>query len=112
MRVKGKVKWFNSRLGYGFVQIVSDSSINDDIFVHHRALKCGVGKYKYLIQGEYVEFEIVKVTNIKYSYEASDVTGILGNKLLCETRADFENISLNNVVERVKQEKSKPSIID
>ena len=112
MRIKGKVKWFNSRLGYGFIQIISDSSINEDIFVHHRALKCRVGQYKYLVQGEYVEFEIVKVPNIKYSYAASDVTGILGNKLLCETRVDFENIALNNDVERTKQEKSKPSIID
>ena len=92
MRVKGKVKWFNSRLGYGFVQIVSDSSINEDIFVHHRALKCCAGQYTYLVQGEYVEFEIVKVTNSKYSYEANDVTGILGNKLLCETRASYKRI--------------------
>ena len=27
MRVKGKVKWFDSRLGYGFVEVVSNMNI-------------------------------------------------------------------------------------
>ena len=73
MRVKGKVKWFDSRLGYGFVEVVSNMNIGEDIFVHHRALKCCEGQYKYLVKGEYVEFEINKLNNSKYKYEASDM---------------------------------------
>lgn len=49
---KGKVKWFNSQKGYGFIEMENGK----DIFVHHKAIQ-GRG-FKTLDEGEFVEFEI------------------------------------------------------
>ena len=80
-RKVGCVKWFNPKKGYGFI-----ACNNEDIFVHHSALP-GVN-YKYLVQGEYVEFIIEQVEQKAHSCMATDVTGILRGKLMCETRFD------------------------
>lgn len=56
---RGKVKWFNERKGYGFIEKL-DGSGNEksrDIFVHFSAIS-GEG-FKTLREGEEVEFEIV-----------------------------------------------------
>ena len=50
--VKGKVKWFNSKKGYGF--ILADSG--QDVFVHFSEIQ-GDG-YRSLDEGQEVEFEI------------------------------------------------------
>ncbi len=49
---KGKVKWFNSQKGYGFIE----REDGKDIFVHHKAIQ-GQG-FKTLEEGESVEFEV------------------------------------------------------
>jgi CspA family cold shock protein len=49
----GKVKWFNSVKGYGFIE----NENGPDIFVHHTAI-LGQG-YKELMAGEVVSFELV-----------------------------------------------------
>ena len=49
---RGKVKWFNSKKGYGFITPES----GNDVFVHHSAIQ-GDG-YKSLDEGQAVEFEI------------------------------------------------------
>jgi CspA family cold shock protein len=49
---KGKVKWFNSQKGFGFITMENGK----DIFVHHNEIQ-GQG-YKSLDEGEEVEFEI------------------------------------------------------
>jgi len=48
----GNVKWFNSRKGYGFIEMENGK----DIFVHHNEI-LGNG-YKSLNEGEAVKFEI------------------------------------------------------
>ncbi|HLP62178.1 MAG TPA: cold shock domain-containing protein [Candidatus Deferrimicrobium sp.] len=48
----GKVKWFNSQKGYGFIEMENGK----DIFVHHKSIQ-GQG-FKTLNEGEAVEFEI------------------------------------------------------
>ncbi len=49
---KGKVKWFSSQKGYGFIAAESGS----DVFVHISEIQ-GDG-YKTLDEGQEVEFEI------------------------------------------------------
>ncbi|MFC1675405.1 cold-shock protein [Candidatus Omnitrophota bacterium] len=51
--VKGKVKWFNDRKGYGFITPESGEA---DVFVHHSAIQ-GDG-FKSLAEGAEVEFEV------------------------------------------------------
>lgn len=51
-RVEGKVKWFNTEKGYGFIE----REIGDDVFVHYTAIR-GVG-FRNLMEGQDVEFTI------------------------------------------------------
>jgi cold shock CspA family protein len=83
----GCVKWFNNKVGYGFITL-SDGSSEQDIFVHHTALNTTDEQYKYLVQGEYVCFELVKSTDpdSKHDFFAGNVSGVNGGKLMCETR--------------------------
>ncbi len=51
----GKVKWFNTKKGYGF--ITRDDN-DEDIFVHYTSIS-GDG-YRALEKGEDVQFELVE----------------------------------------------------
>ncbi|MCK4809485.1 MAG: cold shock domain-containing protein [Candidatus Omnitrophica bacterium] len=50
--MKGKVKWFNEKKGFGFIALDSGK----DVFVHHSVIQ-GEG-YKSLSEGEEVELEV------------------------------------------------------
>ena len=84
----GIVKWFNNKQGYGFLTVVSDERKDEDLFVHHSSLKTKDNQYKYLVQGEYVNFIFSKVVDAKAGreWQAIDVTGCYGGNLMCETR--------------------------
>ena len=75
------VKWFNNKTGYGFITFN-----NEDIFVHHQQLQVAQNQYKYLVQGEYVEFEKKELTEGKHRTMATNVTGVHHGPLMCETR--------------------------
>lgn len=51
--MKGIVKWFDDEKGYGFIECKGE-----DIFVHFTTIR--EDGHKTLVQGEFVNFDIVK----------------------------------------------------
>lgn len=93
----GRVKWFNNKSGYGFITILSENELKGkDIFAHHSAINVTGELYKYLVQGEYVEFKIEKMENKNHESQAIEITGILGNELMCETRNKNKDTTKSN----------------
>ena len=56
--MKGKVKWINDRLGYGFIE---SYHVEEDIFVHFSEIK--KEGFKTLYEGDLVEFDYDKDLN-------------------------------------------------
>jgi len=82
----GQVKWFNSKSGYGFITIKTTCDKKDcDIFVHYTNINTP-SQYKYLVQGEYVEFNLLTSSNDNHEYQAVNVTGVLAGDLMCQIR--------------------------
>ena len=52
--MKGKVKWFNNEKGFGFIEYQD----GEDIFVQYSSILSQ--GYKTLVEGQYVEFELVR----------------------------------------------------
>ncbi len=65
MRSRGRVKWFNERRGFGFIE----RSDGDDLFVHYSAIKAE--GFKTLEEGQEVEFDIIEGPK---GLQASNVT--------------------------------------
>jgi CspA family cold shock protein len=89
-RLIGRVKWFNNKAGYGFITVTDGSRSGSDVFVHHSAIDVLNQQYKYLVQGEYVEFSLSSTSTGAHEFQASTVVGIKGGKLMCETRREFK----------------------
>ncbi len=66
--MKGKVKWFNSNKGFGFI----NRGEGPDIFVHYSQIR--LDGYKTLDEGEDVEFELCQTER---GLQAHNVTKIL-----------------------------------
>jgi cold shock protein len=52
--MKGKVKWFNSEKGFGFIE----SEEGNDVFVHYTAIQ--TTGFRTLEEGQEVEFNVVQ----------------------------------------------------
>lgn len=87
-RLTGSVKWFNNKAGYGFITVCDGDFSGKDIFIHHSAISSDKDDYVYLVQGEYVEFELVKPIkeDSKYEFNAANITGIKGGPIMCKSR--------------------------
>jgi cold shock CspA family protein len=84
--VVGRVKWFNNKSGYGFITATIDG-IEKDVFVHHSAISVSSSQYKYLVQGEYVQFNLDRLAEgSSHEVQATNVCGIQGGPLQCESR--------------------------
>ena len=90
-RFVGRVKWFNNRMGYGFITLTQDSSLRPvrelDVFVHHSNIRPQRSNFRTLVQGEYVEFKLGECTDKKSAVQAEDITGPGGGPLMSDTRA-------------------------
>jgi cold shock CspA family protein len=82
----GNVKWFNNKAGYGFITMGENTGSPQDIFVHYTNISVGSEQYKYLVQGEYVEFDLTPTPEGAHEFQATNVTGIQGGATLCERR--------------------------
>jgi CspA family cold shock protein len=102
----GLVKWFNNKVGYGFItEIEGDKR---EIFVHYSEIKVNESQYKYLVQGEYVEFRIVKSTNENHEWQAVGVSGMKGGPVMCETKWISRSTNNENVSPSNEEVNSKP----
>ncbi len=77
----GQVKWFNPKLGYGFITVCDGVDKGKDIFAHHSGIKPLNSNYKTLEKGEYIQFNVVEGQN---GIQAVDITGIKGGPLMCD----------------------------
>lgn len=92
-RYTGKVKWFNNKEGYGFITVCDAGDfLSKDIFVHYSSICVENSQYKYLVQGEYVEFNLIKVNSDKHDTQAVNISGIKGGSLMCETKRDLNYV--------------------
>lgn len=103
----GRVKWFNNKAGYGFIT-VSEGPVEGDVFVHHSALSVSEEQYKYLVQGEYVEFKLSRVEGGKHEWQATSVGGCNGGKLMCETRREVRNLRVSRTSSSTEEKDTRP----
>jgi len=54
MPVRGRVKWFSSKKGYGFIE----RQDGEDVFAHYSEIVASDDAFRYLEGGAEVEFEI------------------------------------------------------
>jgi cold shock CspA family protein len=97
-KMAGCVKWFNMKTGFGFLTVVhgggsGELKVGSEVFVHHSNVKVQEEQYRFLVQGEYVEFDVSNVANGQHSCQATNVTGMFGGKLMCETRNEMRQSS-------------------
>lgn len=89
-KTTGRVKWFNKNSGYGFITALDGDRTDEDIFVHHSALCVGKDQFRYLVDGEYISFDWSSSgkNTEEHKWQATEVTGVCGGPLLCETQND------------------------
>ena len=102
-RMTGKVKWFNNTAGFGFITACDGEQSGKDIFVHYSAILVENTQYKYLIQGEYVDYDLVRVESDKYEFQAVKVSGVKGGTIMCETRRQAMESNTRNQENRYEQ---------
>ena len=106
-KMTGRVKWFNNKTGYGFVTVTDGPKAGTDIFTHHSAIKVDSEQYRYLVQGEYIDFTIISTPDGKHEFQATNICGIKGGKLMCETRNEFKASRVKKVDEKEPEKKQR-----
>jgi CspA family cold shock protein len=112
----GCVKWFNNKAGYGFVTLKGGEHDGKDVFVHYSAIKVVNDQFRYLVQGEYIEFDLSKDESNKHEFLVSNISGIKGGHLMCEVQQQGVRVSKkhsdnkSNVVYRYKNEDNFESV--
>lgn len=79
--ILGVVHWYDVRKGYGFIRYGEDMS--ESVFVYHGSLCVSGDRFRYLLAGEYVNFELGERDGRSV---ALSVTGVSGGSLMCDVR--------------------------
>ena len=96
-RSTGFVKWFNHKKGFGFITVCSEGEHkNEDIFVHYKSVRSTPSQCNYLVQGEYVDFDLVKVTNNNHTHQACDITGVNFGHIMSQFHESKKTVSNSN----------------
>lgn len=109
-RTMGQVKWFNNKSGYGFITVITGDHKDKDVFCHHSDICITNEHYKYLMQGEYVEFSVSDAESNNHTTKATDITGVGRGRLMCEVKfaskdeVEVRKPSLNTTDDTVKKE--------
>ena len=77
---QGQVKWFDNKLGYGFVTVLDGEHKSKDIFVHQTNVCPLTSEYRTLSKGEYIQMNLSDDEQM----QALNVTGICGGSLRCD----------------------------
>ena len=59
----GQVKWFNNKIGYGFITLLNEET-QKDVFEDHMNICPLESNYRTLKIGEYVEFELMIIVKV------------------------------------------------
>jgi CspA family cold shock protein len=95
--INGRVKWFDIKKGYGFIQRCDN---DDEYFIHHARLNTDL-EFSTLYDGEYVSF---KVTTENNKSMADDVKGVGRGPLLCESRRQKKEYRMNHKKQKEDEE--------
>jgi cold shock CspA family protein len=114
--VTGQVKWFNMKAGFGFITVCDHSDFGDlagkDIFVHFSAINVEQSQYKYLIQGEYVDFFVMKSENEKHELQACNVRGVYNGPIMCETKKEVKSTPVNLTIAPTLTPQASPTPVE
>ena len=88
----GRVKWFNSKLGYGFITTNLNNE-DHDIFIHQSNVRPNQSRYRTLREGEYVSLNVSESGETR---QAIDVTGVNGGPLNCDLERNMKTNKVRN----------------
>ena len=82
----GKVKFFNHKKGFGFIEIINPESkyVGTEQFVHFTEVNC-VSDFKKLIPGEIVSLSVINKPGDEDKTVCSNVQGLYGTKLFIDS---------------------------
>ena len=75
-----QVKWFDNKLGYGFVTVLTNAHKVTDISVHQTNVNPLETEFRTLMKGEYISLNV----SVDDKIQALNVTGVLGGSLRCD----------------------------
>ena len=99
----GRVLWFDSKKGYGFLVLVSGEK--KDVFFHFSEIRTE-DRYKKVFPGEYVSLDVVDTGNEGRRWTGSNITGVLGGPLLVD---DPDNI--HKVIKKRESNDSREGMV-
>lgn len=94
----GVCKWFNKKLGYGFITVLENDKKGHNVFVHHSGIKPLNSQFRTLRKGEYVHFDL---DHGKNGLQAMNVTGILGGPLMCDNMIQRKYVRTDTQINNV-----------